>query len=166
MKRKEKAHKENNSQSVWFRSWALCSTWSELLYFLIIFSHFISSCPAFCKHHNTASRWRKEALRTQFRCPNRNVFCLVKTSCAFCLFSSCALENVGLLYALCHVLQSLPDVSALCIYLFLKTMKIFGQIWLTSIDMSGGIKTEIKPPKFRCFHRHGESQLLWLSVEI
>lgn len=151
---------------MWFHSWALYRTRSELLYFFIIFYHMIGSCPAFCKHHNTASPWRREAVRVQCRCQNRNVFCYARSSCAFCLSSSCALENVGVPYTPSHVLQSLPDTSALCIYLVLKPIKIFGQICLTSIDTSGGIKTEIKPHTFRCFHRHGVSQLPWLLVEI
>lgn len=94
MKRKEKAHKENNKKSLWFHSWALYSVWSEFLHFLIMFSHMISSCPAFCKHCKRASPWRRDTIRAQHQCLNRNVYCYigcyVHSACVFQLcFRKC-----------------------------------------------------------------------------
>lgn len=112
MKRKEKAHKENNNKSVWFCSSALYSLWSEFLHFLIMFSRMISSCAAFCKHCNRASLRRRDTTRAQHQCLNKHLL-PHWILCELCPSSYCALGSVGLPYALCLVLQALADTSAL-----------------------------------------------------
>lgn len=65
---------------------------------------------------------------------------------------NCALEGVGLPYASHHVLQAFTDISAPCIYLVLNTTAILGWISLAGIDISGGIKLEVEPPRYKYFH--------------
>lgn len=66
------------------------------------------------------------------------------------------LENVELIFALCHVLQSLPSLLY-AFYLGLKATKISRQAF--SPAQPGGIKAQLNPLKFGCFHRHGGAQL-------
>lgn len=110
---KEKAHEENNRKYVWFHSGAHVVTDLKPCISQLYFSQWSFICPTF---GNITAKLIPE--EKQGWGPDSDAQTEMPLACQMLLGIIPVLqqlENVELISALCHVLQSLPHIPALCI---------------------------------------------------
>lgn len=99
-------------------------------------------------------------MRAQFWCPNRSAFAIADAFGHYPCFP--AVRKCGAHF--CPL--SCPPVSSThpCCMHFIRVSGSPGR--LVSPAQPGGIKAELNPLKFRCFHGHGGAQLPWVWEEL